>query len=165
MVRPEMVTVLPATISNTLVKAFPSIARLAAPGPMIVRLLLINSSPLAKVMVPVAVTQIVSPDAALAIVARSEPAPLSAVLLIVVVQTPKAWTALKTVNAISAASTCFIRRFDLKFINVLLLFLLERADIWAPECIAFLLHRRLGGNRLILGERSYGLSEVTTTIK
>jgi len=63
---------------------FPLIATFGAPAPVIVRLVLIVSV-LARVMVPVTLKLIVSPDDALAIAFRSEPAPLSARLVTVYV--------------------------------------------------------------------------------
>ena len=60
----------------------PLIARLAGPGPRTVRLLLIHNSPLVNVIIPdMPVASIVSPFVALAIAARNEPAPLSAVFV------------------------------------------------------------------------------------
>ncbi|PYU02338.1 MAG: hypothetical protein DMG38_00685 [Acidobacteria bacterium] len=87
---------------NTLDELFPLIARLEAPGPLIVRFLLIKSSPLVRVMVPVTPKLIVSPDDALAIESRSEPGPLSARLVTVIVAA-KAGRALKTAAAKSEA--------------------------------------------------------------
>src|SRR5438105_6347479 len=77
MVRPEMATV-PLTMLNTRDEWLPLIAKLEAPGPLIVRSLLITSSPEASVIVAGSgrLKSIVPPGATLAIASRSEPIPL-----------------------------------------------------------------------------------------
>src|SRR5579862_8265664 len=95
MVRPEIPTTEGAPISNTLDKLFPLTERLDAPGPLMVRVLLIKSSPVVSVIVPVTLKLMVSPGEVFAIAARRDPAPLSARLVTVIVA-PKAGTALKT---------------------------------------------------------------------
>src|SRR6266481_2388240 len=86
MVRLAMVTVLEGAMWNTRLAALPFTARLAEPGPRIVTLLVTSNSPLVSRMVPVTPDALmVSPLAALARAARSVPAPLSAVLLTVIV--------------------------------------------------------------------------------
>src|SRR5262245_14214379 len=83
MVNREMVA-FDAKLWNTRKAALPLIARLAAPGPLIVTLCVIASSPLVSRIVPeTPVASMVSPSAALARQARSVPAPLSAVLVTV----------------------------------------------------------------------------------
>src|SRR5437667_5015404 len=59
------------------------ITRLLAPGPRIVRSLSIANSPLVNVMRPLTAKVTVSPEAALAMAWRSEPDPLSAVVVTV----------------------------------------------------------------------------------
>src|SRR5207237_441994 len=99
MVRPEIATVKPLPISNTLDELFPLIVRLEAPGPLIVRFLLIKSSPLVSVMVAgrVRLKLMVSPGAAAAIASRSDPGPLSA-WFVTVIAAAKAGTAPKTAS-------------------------------------------------------------------
>src|SRR5882724_4642064 len=101
MVSPEIATV--AAISNTLEELFPLITRVEAPGPLIIRSWLIKSSPLVSVMIAGKVIWaklIVSPGEAFAIASRSEPGPLSDVLVTVMVL-PKTDTALKPASIIS----------------------------------------------------------------
>src|SRR4051812_23885154 len=78
---PFSVTVvrLPETLKMRLA-LFPLMARLAAPGPVIVRLLLTSNSPLARMIVDFEgkLKLIVSLLAAAAMVARREPTPASA---------------------------------------------------------------------------------------
>src|SRR6266542_4350902 len=85
MVRPEMVTFLPGPMWNTRLVAFPSTARLAAPGPSIITFLSTGSSPLVNTIVPDTAKVIVSPSFAMASAWRNEPAPLSLVLVTVMV--------------------------------------------------------------------------------
>src|SRR3989442_2889351 len=59
------------------------ITRLLAPGPAMIRFLLIRSSPLVSVMVLPLEKSIVSPGAALAIASRNEPGPASSVVVTV----------------------------------------------------------------------------------
>jgi hypothetical protein len=80
-----MLIVIPAPIANTMLALLPLTVRLDAPGPVIVRFWLIVSVPVVNVIVPVTLKLIVSPGAAEAIAARSEPAPASLVLMTVVV--------------------------------------------------------------------------------
>ena len=77
MVRPEIVTT-PPTLKTRLA-ALPFIARTFAPGPLIVTLEPIYSSPLVSVIVPVteAAKLIVSPSVATRIASRSVVFPLS----------------------------------------------------------------------------------------
>jgi hypothetical protein len=84
MLRPDMITVDVAPIEITCTALLPLMNRLEAPGPVIVRFLLIDSV-LARVMVEGAarLKLIVSPLEALAMAARREPDPLSAVLVTV----------------------------------------------------------------------------------
>src|SRR5215207_8301599 len=65
--------------------ALRSIASKSAPGPRMERLLLISNSALVKVIAPATEKTIVSPGAELAITWRSEPVPLSAVVVTVLV--------------------------------------------------------------------------------
>src|ERR1043166_7982492 len=85
MVRPEMLTVLDGPILKTRLEALPLMASAFTPGPMIVTLLAIKSSPLVNVILAGVVNAklIVSPFAAPARAARSVPAPLSAGLVTV----------------------------------------------------------------------------------
>jgi len=53
MVNPEIATVAPAEIENTRLAAFPLIAKVGAPGPVMVRFFAMTSSAPASVMVPV----------------------------------------------------------------------------------------------------------------
>src|SRR5258708_4161291 len=100
MVTPDMVT-LPAVIEKTCTALFPLIARLEAPGPLIVRFELIVSV-LASVIVAgeARLKLMVSPGAAVVIAFRSDPAPLS-LLFVTVMVAPKAGDALKTVSITS----------------------------------------------------------------
>src|SRR6266436_6724339 len=61
--------------------ALRSTTRLVAPGPEMVKFLLINNSPLVSVIEPVTEKVMTSPGAAPAIAARKEPGPLSAVVV------------------------------------------------------------------------------------
>ena len=80
-VNPEMVTI-PAKFSNTRETALPLTARVAAPGPLMVTLWVTCSSPLVNRMVPeTPVASIVSPSLAMLSAWRSEPGPLSFVLV------------------------------------------------------------------------------------
>src|SRR6266545_1010201 len=85
MVRPEMATVLPGPTWNTRLLAFPSTARLPAPGPEMVMFLSTSSSPLVNTIVPDTAKVIVSPSFAVASAWRNEPAPLSLVFVTVMV--------------------------------------------------------------------------------
>ena len=81
MVTPEMVTVVALPISNTGPAPPPSMAKLEAPGPVMVMLWVSCGNALSKLMVPVTANVIVTPPdevLALVIAARSEPGPLSA---------------------------------------------------------------------------------------
>src|SRR6266511_1171742 len=80
MVRPEMVTFLPEPKWNTRLVALPSTARLPAPGPSMVMFLSTSSSPLVNTMVPDTAKGMVAMSAW-----RNEPAPLSVVLVTVMV--------------------------------------------------------------------------------
>ena len=84
MVTPEIFTVIPPPIEKTSTALFPLIATLAAPGPLMVRLVLIVSV-LARVMVAgdARLKLMVSPETAFAIASRSEPKPLSLVFVTV----------------------------------------------------------------------------------
>jgi hypothetical protein len=53
MVTPEMLTVALELISKTLPLKLPLMARLAAPGPAMARLLVMSNAPLVNVMTPV----------------------------------------------------------------------------------------------------------------
>jgi hypothetical protein len=87
MVRLAMVTVVPEPKWNTRLAALPLTAKLVTPGPRMVTLLVISSSPVVSVMVPeTTVASIVSPSAAQANAPRNEPGPLSAVVVTVVLQ-------------------------------------------------------------------------------
>ena len=75
MVKADMTTV--AVPKSAIVKTrelFPPIARLEAPGPLIVRFFRMESAPLDSVIAPLTLKLIVSPAEALAIASRSEPA-------------------------------------------------------------------------------------------
>src|SRR5438876_3612763 len=101
MVTPEITTVSPgAGIWKTRTDLFPLIARLDGPGPLIVRLV-VMSSVLLSVIVPVTPKLIVSPELAAAIAARREPSPLSFVFVTVIVLA-KPGDALKSTSTISA---------------------------------------------------------------
>src|SRR5689334_19711712 len=78
-----MVAVTPGSTANIRVALLPSILRLDAPGPMIVRFLCMPRV-LPSVIVPVTPKIIVSPEDALSIALRSEPGPLSLVLVTVI---------------------------------------------------------------------------------
>ena len=82
MVTPEMLTVAEAML-NTRLARFPLMARAVAPGPTMLRSLLIASSPLVNVIVPMFVSSNAVPGAALEMACRREPAPLSARLVTV----------------------------------------------------------------------------------
>ena len=87
-VRPSMVTVLPGLTSNTRLCKLPSTARLFAPGPLMVTSLSTFSSPLVSVILcPLSDESklIVSPSFASTSAWRSEPGPLSLVLMTVIV--------------------------------------------------------------------------------
>src|SRR6266571_1036669 len=84
-VRLEIVTVLAEAMWNTRLMALPFTARLAAPGPEMVMLLFTTSSPLVNPMVPVTAKLIVSPSFTMASALRSEPGPLSLMLVTVMV--------------------------------------------------------------------------------
>src|SRR5207302_8288240 len=89
MARPEIVTVTPFMTRNTrlvVLGKLPLMARLVGPGPLMLRSLVMTNWPLVRVIVPVTpVASMVSPFAAPASAARNDPAPLSAVLLTVIV--------------------------------------------------------------------------------
>ena len=104
MVTLEMVTAFDGAIWNTRPTWLPSTARLPSPGPKMVRLFVKESSPLVSVIVAGVVTEkvIVSPLAARAMAARSEPGPLSAVFETVMVAACKLADAL-AINARHAA--------------------------------------------------------------
>src|SRR6266508_419796 len=85
MVRPEMVTFLPEPKWNTRLVALPSTARLPAPGPSMVMFLSTSSSPLVNTMVPDTAKVMVSPSLMSMSAWRNEPAPLSLVLVTVMV--------------------------------------------------------------------------------
>src|SRR6266545_2231109 len=85
MVRPEMATVLPGPTWNTRLVAFPSTARLSAPGPEMVMFLSTSSSPLVKPILPDTAKVMVSPSLASASAWRNEPGPLSLVFVTVIV--------------------------------------------------------------------------------
>ncbi len=81
-----MVTAFPSLMSNTREVSLPLTASLSAPGPSMSRLFLISSWSLISVMVwplRLEAKTMVSPSLALLIVSRSEPAPLSRVLVTV----------------------------------------------------------------------------------
>src|SRR5260370_3581235 len=86
-VSPEMLTMPPCTSkmrnAGVPLAELRWTARRAAPGPEMVKFLTINNSPLVSVIVPLTEKLIVSPAAALAIASRSDPGPLSAVLVTV----------------------------------------------------------------------------------
>src|SRR6185369_1443833 len=75
---PESVTVTPGMIENTATVLFPVMVKLNGPGPLTVRLVLMVSM-LLRLMVPVTLKLMVSPEEADAIAARNEPGPLSLV--------------------------------------------------------------------------------------
>src|SRR5436190_7582753 len=90
MVRPEVMPTTPGWTwkmrnSGVPAAALRCTARLPAPGPVITRFLLIDSSPLVKVIAPVTEKSIVSPEVAAAIALRNEPGPLSVVVVTVIV--------------------------------------------------------------------------------
>src|SRR5258708_2531571 len=95
MVTPEMVTVAPERgggldnpepFEKPRAAPPPLIAKLDAPGPLIVKFVLIVSVLLSVIVAgKVRLKLIVSPDAALAIASRSEPGPLSFVLVTAIV--------------------------------------------------------------------------------
>ena len=81
MVNPEIDTVIPLPMLNTFTAPPPSMAKLEAPGPVMVMVWVSAGKAPSKLMVPVTANVIVTPpDEALALViaARSDPAPLSA---------------------------------------------------------------------------------------
>ena len=84
-VRPEIVTVL-GMISKTRKSAVPAAelrwtVNWLAPGPAMVRFVVITSSPLLNAITPLTAKVTVSPGAAVAIASRSEPGPLSSVVV------------------------------------------------------------------------------------
>lgn len=79
-VTPEIST-LPPVILKMRLALLPLMRRLVLPGPAIVRFLSTTSSPPARVIVPTTPNAIVSPGAAVAMASRSEPGPLSPVLV------------------------------------------------------------------------------------
>src|SRR6058998_2978396 len=83
--RLDIVTVLPGVMRNTRLAKLPLIPRLLRPGPRMVTLFEITSSPLVSMIAAGVATEklIVSPLATLANAARSVPAPLLAVLVTV----------------------------------------------------------------------------------
>jgi hypothetical protein len=83
-VRPEMVAVT-LEILKTRLALLPLMVSWLAPGPLIVSVLLITSSPLIRVMVPVTEKLIVSPELASITAWRREPAPESFKLVTVIV--------------------------------------------------------------------------------
>src|SRR5262245_2811401 len=85
MVRPEMVTVSPEVMWNSRLLALPFTVRFSAPGPEIVTFLATNNSPLVNPIVPVTAKPIMSPSFASASGWRSEPGPLSFVLVTIIV--------------------------------------------------------------------------------
>src|SRR5258708_17530351 len=68
-------------VLNTRLALLPLTVRLAAPGPLMVRFLLMAIWPVVRVIVPVTPTLSVLPAQALAIALRSDPAPASLVLV------------------------------------------------------------------------------------
>ena len=86
-VRAEIVTVLPELMKNIRPAWWPSMDSTLAPGPLIVTLLFTVRWPLVNVMKPLtpAAKTIVSPLFAVAIASRKLPAPLSVVLVTVIV--------------------------------------------------------------------------------
>lgn len=78
-----MLTVTPGSITNTWAVLWPLAANWAAPGPWMVRSLSMTNFPVVSVIVPVTLNKIVSPGRAVAIALRSEPGPLSFVLVTV----------------------------------------------------------------------------------
>jgi hypothetical protein len=87
MVSPEIVTVFDCPTWKTRLPLFALTVSLVAPGPEITRLLLINSSPLVRVIVAgnESAKLMLSFAPAAAIAARKVPGPLSAVLVTVIV--------------------------------------------------------------------------------
>lgn len=81
---PEIVAVTPDPTTNIRFALLPLIVRLDAPGPVIVRFVLMPRV-LSSVIVPVTPKIIVSPEEALTIALRSDPGPLSFVLVTVIV--------------------------------------------------------------------------------
>src|SRR6266851_4876585 len=120
MVTPEMVTVAPEhgggldkhePFEKTRTAPPPLIAKLDAPGPLIVKFVLIASVLLSVIVAGnVRLKLIVSPDAALAIAPRSEPGPLSFVLVTAIVF-PKTCEQVRTTRQATTrppGSNCFI---------------------------------------------------------
>ena len=98
MVTPEMVTVFPLLMLKTRLLLLPLTVKRLAPGPVIVRFLLISSSPLVSVIVCTpGSTVIVSLSAASAIASRKLPGPLSLVLLTTGPGSPSATSTIVTV--------------------------------------------------------------------
>src|SRR5438128_8559599 len=88
-------------------------ARRSAPGPLMVMFLLITSSPLVRLMVPVTANAIVSPSFAIASAWRNEPGPLSLVLVTVIVSLRASnATAQSTAEQIVSMPLLFTRRVD-----------------------------------------------------
>ena len=114
-VSPEMETVLPLPTLKMRLSALPSMVSDPAPGPAMVRFLMMESSPLVAVVVPVSrivpvtLKTIVSPGAASMIACRREPAPESLVLLTVSVAACAGAMGTVTPNATSAASSPSIK--------------------------------------------------------
>jgi hypothetical protein len=96
MVTPEIVAATPELMEKTSTVLLPLIARLDAPGPLIVTFVPIVSV-LASVTVPVIPKLMVSPGLAVAIAFLREPGPLS-LLVVTVMVLPKAGAAAKAVS-------------------------------------------------------------------
>jgi hypothetical protein len=75
-VNPETLRV-PVVALKMRLAPLPLSVRTLAPGPLMLRLLVISSSPLVRVIVPDTAKVIVSPEAELAMVSRNDPGPLS----------------------------------------------------------------------------------------
>ena len=88
MLSPEILTVLWGMTPNTNVAWLPSIKSWLVPGPEIVMFLTTTSPPLVSVIVPLTAKVILSPSCATASAWRSEPAPLSFVLVTVMMAAP-----------------------------------------------------------------------------
>ena len=90
-----VVLTLPAISKMRKLPALRSTVNKFAPGPLIVRDLLINSSPLVRLigLTTLGAKVIVSPPQALAIMKRSEPDPVSLLLVTSVLPQPGSWSA------------------------------------------------------------------------
>ena len=118
-VRPEIVTAEPPVTSKTRELSLPEMVSAVAPGPVNVRSLLKAMSPEVNVMLPVTWKSMVSPELAAATWARSDPAPVSFVVVTCsVVAAPAASTpgpihvapmARAALPAVSAAPTAWAR--------------------------------------------------------